>query len=356
MRSPHGPSVPSVAVLSRGDGEFFAFRPVHPRPPRPGGGIRSLVRWMGAFSVQMRPYLLFVSGITGMCGLAVANASGTFRILAMGLVFSVSYGFGQALTDCFQIDTDRISSPYRPLVSGRLSRRQVLVASLAGLLTVAAALAVSNPWTIPFALLCVLGLATYTPFKRRWWGGPWYNAWIVGVLFVLGALSARPEIGPGILGRSELWPPLGVVFFGYAEFVLVGYFKDIRADRAAGYQTLPVRFGPRTAAWVSDGFALMSMAAAVLALASEPGRLLAHPSAAALILAGGCFYLVGHARLHRLVDESEAHKAIVPGLNAYVLLGAAIALLHQPSWWPGLAVYYVAFTLVLRARPTLEQI
>ena len=33
------------------------------------------------------------------------------------------------------------------------------------------------------------------------------------------------------------------VFFGYANFVLAGYFKDVDADRATGYHTLPVVFG-----------------------------------------------------------------------------------------------------------------
>jgi len=38
------------------------------------------------------------------------------------------------------------------------------------------------------------------------------------------------------------------VFFGYANFVVMGYFKDISADRATGYRTFPVTFGWRAAA------------------------------------------------------------------------------------------------------------
>ena len=41
-----------------------------------------------------------------------------FAAVLIGLAFFVSYGFGQALTDCFQTDTDALSAPYRPLVRG----------------------------------------------------------------------------------------------------------------------------------------------------------------------------------------------------------------------------------------------
>ena len=60
-------------------------------------------------------------------------------------VFCFSYGFGQALTDCFQRDTDRLSAPYRPLVRGRISVAQVLLVSLAGLLASMGVLAYLNP-------------------------------------------------------------------------------------------------------------------------------------------------------------------------------------------------------------------
>ena len=36
---------------------------------------------------------------------------------------------------------------------------------------------------------------------------------------------------------------MAATFFGYANFVLAGYFKDIEADRATGYRTFPVVFG-----------------------------------------------------------------------------------------------------------------
>src|SRR6476646_1096268 len=65
-----------------------------------------------AYVVQMRPYLLFVSGIAGLSGMAMSQSEATpISVLLMAfLPFFLGYGFGQALTDCFQTDTDKISS------------------------------------------------------------------------------------------------------------------------------------------------------------------------------------------------------------------------------------------------------
>lgn len=136
-----------------------------------------------SYIITMRPYLLFVSGITGIVGLALGPSIGIGATAIAALAFFLSYGFGQALTDCFQLDTDSLSSPYRPLAQGRLGRREVLVVSLTGLGCCGAILIYLHPLNAPLAGLTVLGLATYTFFKRRWWGGPCYNAWIVALSF-----------------------------------------------------------------------------------------------------------------------------------------------------------------------------
>jgi hypothetical protein len=63
-----------------------------------------------AYVDTMRPYLLFVSGVTGVVGLSLAPGVPTSDAIALGLVFFVSYGFGQALTDCFQLAVGAISA------------------------------------------------------------------------------------------------------------------------------------------------------------------------------------------------------------------------------------------------------
>ncbi len=86
-------------------------------------------RFLKAYIITMRPYLMFVSGITGIAGLSFAAELDLFKTLLIFIACFLSYGFGQALTDCFQIDTDSISSPYRPLTQGIVNRNHFLIIS-----------------------------------------------------------------------------------------------------------------------------------------------------------------------------------------------------------------------------------
>lgn len=314
-------------------------------------------RFLRDYMVTMRPYLMFVSGITGLVGLALAPTIALGNRLLLALAFFLSYGFGQALTDCFQLDTDSLSAPYRPLVKGAIRRRDVLWVSLTGLLAIAAVFAAHNPLNVPLASLAVLGLATYTFFKRRWWAGPFYNAWIVVALALVGYLSAvRPGQSADPLALSAT---LATVFFGYANFVLTGYFKDISADRATGYHTLPVRYGIGRAARVSDGLALFAVVSASAAIFAGRGRAAIGFEAVPALLAlaaGSAVAIASQVRLHSVRDEGQAHRAIAPVVHAFILLLAAVALAHKPGWAPGLSIYYAAFVVTLRRRPMRQQI
>jgi 4-hydroxybenzoate polyprenyltransferase len=318
----------------------------------------SLAFWK-AYAVTMRPYLLFVSGITGLTGLALAPPVPLLDTVVLGLIFFLSYGFGQALTDCFQTDTDALSAPYRPLVRGVIRPRDVLVVSLIGLLLCGFVLAFYSLATLPLALLATVGLATYTHFKRRWWGGPWYNAWIVAVLALIGYLA-----GVGAASTVPSWSLAGsgtiaAVFFGYANFVLAGYFKDVSADRATGYRTLPVVQGLRVSARVSDALAFLAVVAAVTAVApilAEERRSLEVAAVAGVLLAGVFATVLGQLRLHAVIDEAMAHRAVVPVVHAYLLLLSAICVAHRPDWLAALVLFYGAFAFVMARRPMVQQV
>lgn len=311
------------------------------------------------YIVLMRPYLLFVSGITGIVGMSFAPEIALSRLLILSLVFFVSYGFGQALTDCFQMDTDALSSPYRPLVQGRVRRNDVLAVSLLGLVLVGLILGWHNILTLPLALLSIIGLATYTTFKRRWWAGPFYNAWIVAVLGLIGwVASVDPtEVAAGY--SPILVPTLLAVFFGYANFVLTGYFKDVSADQATGYNTLLVRFGFRTSSIVSDLFSVLTLLGCGVAIyLSLSGRGMVLELAWPLLFAavGAAMAVVAQVKLHRVQDETEAHGAISLVVHAYILLLSAIASAQNPGWALPLLVFYLGFVVTLNHRPMAQQI
>jgi 4-hydroxybenzoate polyprenyltransferase len=306
----------------------------------------------------MRPYLLFVSGAAGLVGLAFAKHPTVLRLVLSFLVLFLSYGFGQALTDVFQTDTDSISSPYRPLVRGIISRKQVLVVSLCGLVAGVAFLGYLNPATLVFGFLGVVGLLSYTHFKRTWWGGPPCDALIVALLAVIGRLTERQCSPKDLLAldRSEslaFFLAVLAVFFGYANFVVMGYFKDISADRKTGYQTFPVVFGWAPACVYSDFTALAAAAFSAGAIFSAGG---ATVWGIALLAVAVATNLWAQVVIHRVRDETKSHRPIANVVRAFVLYCLAIAANVRHGWIPFVVLFYVLFELALNRRPERTQV
>jgi len=317
--------------------------------------------WL-AYWTTMRPYLLFVSAAAGMVGFADGHQVPILTTAAVFIVFFLSYGFGQALTDCFQMDTDTLSSPYRPLIRGEINRTQVLTVSLAGLGFCCLALFRLNPWTAAAGTACVAGLATYTPFKRKWWAGPFYNAWIVALLPMMGKMAALAEgfSWHCLTGEGRLVLIMTGVFFSYANFVLMGYFKDVSADRASGYRTFTVRFGWKKAAVVCDILALLSLAATAWMFRSSFAEHAPDPSrripAVVLYLAASVFLISGQIMIHRVRDEKAAHGPIADSVRGFLLLRLSEAVWIRPEWLVPSLTFYLFFEWVLSQRPERSQI
>jgi 4-hydroxybenzoate polyprenyltransferase len=315
-------------------------------------GVTSAGFWR-AYAVTLRPYLFFVSGAAGLVGLAAAGVPPAAFASAFAAFF-FSYGLGQALTDVFQRDTDALSSPYRPLVRGEIAPGAVAAVSLAGLAACSLVFWRLDPRTLALAAAAVFGLATYTPLKRRWWGGPLWNAWIVALLPAIGVLCGGPRTVPGPVFAAAC----ASVLFTYAVFVLLGYFKDVEADRATGYETLPVRFGRPAALVVSAGFlGVGALASAwLVAHASVPIDVPERALALALWASGLAMLVLAHLRLRGVRRDDEAHAGIAFSVRGFVALhlGEA-ALIHADLAIPGLLLLGL-LELALAARPCQEQV
>ncbi len=309
----------------------------------------------------MRPYLLFVSASAGMAGFAGGPERGMGIVIIVFLAFFFSYGLGHGITDSFQIDTDSLSSPYRPLVQGTIKRWQSLGVSITFLTASCAMLFFLNIWILPLGLLCILGLITYTPFKRKWWGGPFYNAWIVALLPVIGKLAASGRsinpidvLGTGILGLIVI-----STFFSYANFVLMGYFKDISADRASGYNTFVVAFGWQKASVASDIFALFSILTSgwgiYAALGTETA--MTWKWASLVIYAASVTVLIlAQIGIHAIRDENLAYRPIANVVRGFILLRLAETIILKPSWIIPSILFYGAYEIMLLKRPEKRQV
>ncbi len=306
------------------------------------------------YLTTMRPYLMFVSGITGLTGLSFVPDLAPWRTLILFAVFFLSYGFGQALTDCFQIDTDTLSSPYRPLTRGAIRKKDVLLVSLSGLGVSGLILARAAWINLPLSLLAVFGLATYTYFKKRWWAGPFYNAWIVLLLCIIAFTAGMGQwTGYRVLSINFVLTAV-MVFFGYANFVLVGYFKDVSADCQTGYRTFPVVYGFKKSSLLSDAFALLTISAWIIFV--DLNRTTFRWFAGLFGVSGLLVLLYTQIMAYRLRSEKDAHQAVVPVVHAYILILGSIVISQKPAWTLWIFVFYAAFVLTLKFRPEQNQI
>jgi geranylgeranylglycerol-phosphate geranylgeranyltransferase len=293
---------------------------------------------------------MFVSGAAALPGLALGRAP-IARVVPAFVVLFLSYGLGQALTDVFQTDTDALSAPERPLVQGTIDKRTVLIASLGGLLACSAVIVWLSPAAALPAAIAIALLATYTPLKRHWWGGPSWNAAAVALLPLLGRMAGGTGLA-GALADEAVRAAMVSSFGTYAVFVLLGYLKDVEADRATHYNTVAVRFGRRAAIVWSAAFGTIGLAASVWLV--QP-RLTV--SAGTALWSVGAVMLVGaHVLAWSSTTDSDAWPGIQASVHGFVALHLGEAAAIEPRWtWVAWTLFGASIVAMLR-RPVRTQI
>jgi geranylgeranylglycerol-phosphate geranylgeranyltransferase len=312
---------------------------------------KNILSFSRSYLIHMRPYLLFISGVAGAAGMVLNNGRHNIPELIIAfLPLFLGYGFGQALTDCFQTDTDSISAPYRPLSKGTISRKQVLIVSIAGLSLSAFIYLIYNPYSFWICLLIIFGLSTYSYVKKNiTLLAPFYNAWVVGLLPLLAYyITSETEWG-GI--PSSTWKIAALSFFSYSNFVLVGYLKDVEADAATGYKTFPVVYGWEMTLRLAWVIAIATFAA-FIATMPENGIAMIVGFAACIILVYGLLY----AKFLEVQNEQTALIPIISTVRSFILLHLAVLVDHETELIPAAILFYLAFEIVLRKRPSKYQV
>jgi 4-hydroxybenzoate polyprenyltransferase len=302
----------------------------------------------------MRPYLLFVSGAAGLAGISIAPDAGMdIQVFLMTFIpLFLGYGFGQALTDCFQTDTDSISAPYRPLVQGIISVKSVLIVSVSGLVLITISLIYLNLNNILFGLLSIIGLATYTYFKRKYWLiGPFYNSWIVMLLPVMGYFCIT-GCNLSCLGRSRLLLLAMMSLFAYCVFVVIGYLKDISADRETHYNTFPVIHGWNKTVLLGDVLLVISFFLCYYLIRPINNLTFALLLLCVIVAASGQLFL----HFTRLKQEDNTSYSIISTVRTFILLHLMVVVNYREDWLVFVLFYYVCFEVALHLRPEKHQV
>ncbi len=220
-----------------------------------------------------RPFTLIAPALGMISGGVTAMGAGEpisltrdviLNILLGTLMAAALNGASNGINQIYDLVADRMNKPGRPIPSGRMSIREAAWVSVA-MYVIAGILAALVNWQC-FVLAMVAAVATVAysvpPFRTKRHGVA-ANVTIAiprGVLLrVAGWSAVRPNVfttDPG--GHSgEAWfvgAIFGVFLLGAAT---TKDFADMKGDAADGCETLPIRYGPRIAAWMISPFFIL---------------------------------------------------------------------------------------------------
>ena len=160
------------------------------------------------------------------------------------------------------------------------------------------------------------------------------------------AIGVRDAIVPSYLLSS-----MAITFFSYTSFVLIGYLKDIEADRATGYKTFPVIFGWKRTVNVGHVIALVTLFLFWYSYNLYSYGLVFGIAGSLILIAGQV-----QASYSENEDEKDALIPILSTVRSFILLHIAIVLNFQPQWWFPMLLFYGLFEIVLFYRPSKYQV
>jgi 4-hydroxybenzoate polyprenyltransferase len=229
-------------------------------------------------------------------------------------------------------------------VTGEVNPTVALVlVSAVSVAVLALGFALATPVAV-WSLLALAGHFVYTATKPVPMIGNVVNGIDIALFTMVGAAAGAPHRAwydmPG-----PAWVATGLIAVVIAGFCLVGYFKDVPGDTAAGYRTLPVALGPQRARWLAPPFPVAALlATAVLALA-DPSALRASGGSVAFwvlaALAAAAFALSMRELIRS--PEGRSYQALVWYTRASVLFILALGGLVRPLLFLAIAVPMLAF-------------
>jgi geranylgeranylglycerol-phosphate geranylgeranyltransferase len=275
---------------------------------------------------MMRPYTL-----TYPCLLAIAGAQlgsvgqvPAWRVGVAACAAMAGWEAGHYVGDYSDREIDLRSKPSRPLPSGRVSSREVLV--IAGALIGAgyvAASALGLPSLTLAVAVTILGVLYATTFKGRTWLGHLDRGILGASAVVFGAIAGAGNVDQHTVGLAVL------VLLHDAGTNIVGALRDVEGDKFAHCATMPVAYGTTASILVASSLAALSLlVGGVLlgSLAPQPFPLLLFACAAALSV-GVHGQLLAQRRTLTRVRALTAHKCLVA---ERLLLLAALVAVYAP--------------------------
>ncbi len=225
-------------------------------------------QFVKAYIKSMRLYYAFITGIAGWIGVAFYEYSTTElyydvqimpavekKVMILTLLF-LGWGLNQIFNDYLGVKEDRINAPYRPMVTGELNPKAALIVSISILIL---ASLITFFYLEPIALIpLLLGVGLNIVYEYAKGYGILGNivfGLMISTCTAYGFLASGP-IAPPIFTPVRVALIMLVVIFN-SIMTYYTYFKDYEGDKAAGKNTIVVKYGIEKARWIGLGAAFL---------------------------------------------------------------------------------------------------
>jgi 4-hydroxybenzoate polyprenyltransferase len=195
--------------------------------------------------------------------LVLAGRHWTVAILDAGPFYLAAMG-GFALNDIFDVQSDAVNRPYRPLPNktfGVTPARAIAVSMLLSAIVLSAFAAHSYVQLMLYTA-AIVGVVAYNFVVRRWaCCKGLYTSFICGLPLIY---LLQEHLG-------TVWFLIGAIVYIWGRETLMDIF-DIKGDRVSGRITIPMMIGPNVAA--NCAFSLLFLSVLAIAMAGIPFRVL----------------------------------------------------------------------------------
>lgn len=187
---------------------------------------------------------------SGFVGVVLASEGVFLSVKAVSGMFIPVFLWagGQVFNDLFDLDVDRINTPYRAVPSGRFSLRET-VALGGGLTLVGMTLSVlTGSMMCQVLTICAVVMSNVYSYilKRKGISGHINFAFCVLLCIYIGQSAVSGTV-------VSLYAPLGV-FLYHVSINIMASVGDIRGDKKTNVVTLPVQLGGVRATYVASLF------------------------------------------------------------------------------------------------------
>ncbi|MCU0631750.1 MAG: geranylgeranylglycerol-phosphate geranylgeranyltransferase [Methanolinea sp.] len=270
----------------------------------------------------IRPLNALVAGCAALIGYLMATGT---VVPGVGLLFLVVFlvtGAGNAINDYFDVEIDRINRPDRPIPSGAIRARAVMLYAAFLFLAGIALSLFTNPYCMVIAIANSLLLIWYAATLKRTPGaGNVAISYLTASIFLFGGAYAGPE-------RLVLVAPVALItFFAMLARELWKDAEDVEGDLAHGADTLPIRMGVYPAICLGFVFLVGAVIASLIP-----------------VLWWGWYYLAGIVLVDLLI--LWVGFTVLPCRTATCLKGTRATTLVKYAMFASLVVFFTSAILL----------